>query len=297
MDFYQQPPSKQWGILKFRGTPFAEVWFKPDENPTALVLRIPQESYRNLELSRLLTMRNLLRALTITPEAVTSWVSQNLEESISGSVGTDLDNPLPCPPVTIPHLLITIQMKEEVPGEERSNPASSENSLARWQELQKRWNSIQMLEAKIDSLRQSVESGRIELDTQAKRNLTPEEKVHALSSDISQWTKAKSRAHHALPRARDFVQRATWAMVTPERKALDEILDEQKQPFLDGIQLEELALQVENLMKDRQTLAAQGVTVSQECKNMSNEIRTALTTLQNNAATRARQKKNSTRGK
>jgi hypothetical protein len=43
--FWEQPPSKQWAALKFRGEPLAEVWFKPQGEPSALTFRIPQESF------------------------------------------------------------------------------------------------------------------------------------------------------------------------------------------------------------------------------------------------------------
>src|SRR5262249_22958622 len=46
VNFSEQPPSKQWAALKYRGEKIAEVWFKPEDNPFALTIRIPQKSFQ-----------------------------------------------------------------------------------------------------------------------------------------------------------------------------------------------------------------------------------------------------------
>ena len=46
VNFSEQPPSKQWAALKYRGEKFAEVWFKPEGQPLALTFRIPQASFQ-----------------------------------------------------------------------------------------------------------------------------------------------------------------------------------------------------------------------------------------------------------
>jgi len=40
---------------------------------------------------------------------------------------------------------------------------------------------------------------------------------------VAQWSKAKDRVHHALPKVREFIHRATWALGSPERKKLEEL--------------------------------------------------------------------------
>src|SRR5215510_11616375 len=92
-----------------------------------------------------------------------------------------------------------------------------------WQDLEARWNSILGLEASIDRLRISMESLRSELESSRGRQLKSEEKFYALNADVAQWNKAKSRAHHALPKMREFIHRAVWALGAPERKKLDEL--------------------------------------------------------------------------
>jgi hypothetical protein len=69
VNFSDQPPSKQWSALKFRGETIAEVWFKPDDNPIALMFRIPQATFQIPGIDRRLTIENLLKAVGVAAGA------------------------------------------------------------------------------------------------------------------------------------------------------------------------------------------------------------------------------------
>ncbi len=115
--------------------------------------------------------------------------------------------------------------------------------------------------------------------------------MNALAADMAQWNKAKSRAHYALPKANEFIHRATWADGTPERKRLGEIF---KNPVASQTSLppaREVMEELEMLRKDRQVLAGKGAAVLQECKAIAADIQAALRRLQSNAAARASEKK------
>src|SRR5262249_14714734 len=127
-----------------------------------------------------------------------------------------------------------------------------------------------------------------EMEALSKRTLTAEEKVHALGADVARWTKAKSRVHYAVPKVREFIHRATWATGAPEWKALEEYFRHDAPLEILMTQVDKLREQLENLLKDRQVLAAHGVMVSQECENITTDMESAFTTLQENAATNAR---------
>ena len=73
MNFSEQPPSKQWAALKFRGEKIAEVWFKPEGEPFALTFRIPQASFQIPGMGQRLTTENLLKAVGLATEEVESW--------------------------------------------------------------------------------------------------------------------------------------------------------------------------------------------------------------------------------
>src|SRR5262249_23740126 len=97
------------------------------------------------------------------------------------------------------------------PMEDRPSDGPDVGS-AQWQDFEARWNAILALEGSIDTLRLTIESARVELENAWNKSLTPEEKLNALRADIAQLQKAKNRVHFTLPKVREFVHRATWAM-------------------------------------------------------------------------------------
>jgi hypothetical protein len=168
---------------------------------------------------------------------------------------------------------------------------------AKWQDLEARWNAILGLEAGIDTARISMEALRAELEASLRKVLTGDEKYHALNADVAQWNKAKSRIVFALPKAREYIHRATWAAGTPERKKLDEIFKNHIRPRVPCPRIDQVVEQLESLLKDRQVLSAQGVSVYQECKSISAEVEGALRTLRSNAAARATKKRGATQAR
>ena len=166
-----------------------------------------------------------------------------------------------------------------------------------WQALEALWKTILGLEAGIETLRQNTEGLRAEMEAAFKKSLTVEEKVHALQADVAQWNRAKSRIHYALPKAREFIHRATWALGVPERKRLEELVRSHIEPRVPLPQMDEIREQLEHLQKDRQVLFAQGNAVGQECRGIVAEIQRALSALQRNAADNARRKRDAKRQK
>lgn len=168
-------------------------------------------------------------------------------------------------------------------------------SLAKWQDLEARWTAILGMEAALDTLRISMEGLLAEIETLLKKALTIEEKTYALRGDVAQWERAKLRVHYALPKMKEFIHRAIWALGSPERKRLGELYRDRIQPQLPFPKIGEVLKQLGELQKDRQVLSALGKTVYQESRSMSAEIQGALRTLQNNA--NARRTKGATRSK
>jgi hypothetical protein len=297
VNFSEQPPSKQWAALKYRGEKFAEVWFKPEGEPFALTFRIPQESFHLPGMGELLTAENLLKAVGLATEEVESWHHEGASHSGTSGSDPELNTPLPPPPQDVPHLNLSVRLKpppRTVAPDEGSVPEIAEE---KWQDLEARWEVILGLEATIDTLRISMEGLRSELEASSRRMMTTEEKVHAFNADVAQWNKAKNRVHHALPKLREFLHRATWAKGTPERKKLEEIVENHIRPRIPCPEIHKVGEQLENLLKDRQVLSAHGVAVNQECKSISLEIQGAYRTLQNNAAANARKKMGEARKK
>jgi uncharacterized protein YoxC len=168
---------------------------------------------------------------------------------------------------------------------------------AKWQDLEARWKAILDLEASIETVRISTEGLRAEMEASSRKTMTPDEKVHALNADVHQWNKAKSRVLYALPKVREFIHRSTWATGTPERKKLEELFKNHIRPRIPFPQMDRVAEQLENLLKDWQVLSAHGASVYQECKSISLDVQGALRTLQSNAAANATKKRGAARAK
>jgi hypothetical protein len=166
-----------------------------------------------------------------------------------------------------------------------------------WQTLEAGWKTILGLEASIDTSRLSMDGLRAEMEAAYKKSLTVEEKLHALQADVAQWNKAKSRVHYALPKVREFIHRATWALGLPERKRLEEIFRNHIEPRIPLPEIDQVREQLGHLQKDRQVLFAQGNSVYQECRGIIAEIQRALSMLQRNAADKARSKRSAGREK
>lgn len=294
MNFSERPPSTQWAALKYRGEAFAEVWFKPDDEPFALTFRIPQESFHIPGMGQLLTPDNLLKAVGIAAEEVASWRPEGASPSDLGESSAEPGQPLAPPSQDVPHLTLYVRLKQPSQAAASDESAESEIPESRWQELEARWNTILGLEASIDTLRISVESLRAEMESSSRKSLSMEEKLHALNSDVAQWNKAKSLVTYALPKARDFIHRSTWAAGAPERKKLEELIKNHIRPRIPFPELDQVSDQLESLLKDRQVLSALGVSTSQECKGVLGGAQTALRNLQSNAAARATKSRGAT---
>ena len=291
MNFSERPPSTQWAALMYRGEQFAEVWFKPEGQPLALTIRIPQSSFHLPGMDQRLTIENLLKAVGVAPDEVESWRDDVGSRTGVTGPGPELSRPLSPPPQDVIYLNLYVGLKPAPPTGAPDESREPEIPETTWQFLEERWKLILGLEAGVDNLRISMEGLRSEMETASRASLTLEVKVHALSADVVQWNKAKSRIRYAVPKVGEFIHRAIWATAAPERKKLTELFESHIQPRIPFPQIDEVMAQFEGLLKDRQTLYAQGTTVYQDGKSICAECQGTLRTLQSNAAANASRKK------
>src|SRR5262249_5641167 len=153
----EQPPSKQWAALKYRGDKFAEVWFKPEGEPFALTFRIPQESFQIPGMGQLLTAENLLKAVGIATDEVESWRHEGASPSDMSGSSSELGLPLPPPPQDVTHLTLYVRLKPPPHAVAPKAGCEPEIPEAKWQDFEARWNAILGLEASMDTLRISME--------------------------------------------------------------------------------------------------------------------------------------------
>jgi hypothetical protein len=297
MKFVDQPPSKQWVGLKFRGQDFAGVWFKPEGDPHALTFRIPRTSFDIPGMDQLLTTENLLKSIGIATGEVESW---RLGETIhAGEDGSNaaFSELIAAPSADEEHLDIHLTLKSDPEATPAQAAPVPEVTQTRWQDLEARYKAIVSLEATMEGLRQRMESLRAEMEGAARKSLTGEERVHALNADVAQWSKAKNRVHHSVPKAKEYIHRATWALGLPERKRLEELFQNFIRPHISFPEIDETAELMETLLKDRQILLGHGTSVLQECQTIASEIQSTLRTVQTNAANRKRKHDAAAKGK
>jgi hypothetical protein len=293
----EQVPSDEWVALEHMWEEIAEAWFKPEGEGSTFMFRVPRDRFQTAEARERLTIEDLLEAASISIDEVESWRLGDDSHSTVDGTNPELRHPLPPPPPDATHLTVYVHLKPPAHAAVGNEGGEQEMPLKQLQALEACWRTILGLETSIDTLRLNMESLRVELEAAFRKSLTVEEKCHALQADVVQWTKAKSRVHYALPKVREFVHRATWASAVPERKRLEELVTEYIEPRIALPQMDEVRDQLNHLQKDRQVLFAQGNSVYQEGRALLADIQRALSTLQRNAADRARQKRSAGREK
>ncbi|HKB40540.1 MAG TPA: hypothetical protein VKD72_29210 [Gemmataceae bacterium] len=258
---------------------------------------VPQNRLDVTDVSQRATVEALLDAATISKAEVESWRLGDAAHSGADEANPELSHPLPPPPPDETHLTVYVHLKPPAQAPAGIEGPAQEISLEQWQSLEALWKTILGLEASIDASRVSMEGLQAEMEAAFKKPLTAEEKVHALQSDVSQWNKAKTRIHYELPKVREFIHRATWALTVSERKLLEEIVKNHIEPRNPFPGVDQVRERLEHLQKDRQVLYAQGTAVFQKCRATLAELQRALSALQRNAADRARQKRSAAREK
>jgi hypothetical protein len=231
----------------------------------------------------------------IAIEEVEAWRHDGPSDLATDGFASEIQKPLPPPPPDVPHLTIHVRMKPPPQTVAPSGTGEPEIPERGWEDLEGRWKAILDLEGSMDTLRISMEGLRAEMEASTTKTLTTEEKVHAFNADVAQWNKGKSRVIYALPKMRDYIHRATWAVGTPEKKKLEEIYKHHIRPRVHCPEIDEVGKQLDDLLKDRQALSAHGTLVYQECKRIFADLQSALSRLQTNAAMNAARKQRATR--
>ncbi|HEV3438749.1 MAG TPA: hypothetical protein VG122_15395 [Gemmata sp.] len=297
MNFSEQPPSKQWTALRYRGERVAEVWFKPEEEPAALKIRIPRSSFQIPGIGQRLTPELLLKAVGISPQEVDTWRHESTPDSVTNGSDSELGHLFSPPAPDVAHLNLYFILNPQPPVFAPSENNEPETPEAIWQHLEARWEAILSVEASVDSLRLSMEGLRAEMEAATGKALHVEEKVHASSADVALWNRAKNRIRYALPKLRECIHRSTWSKGAAERKMAEEYLTNHVRPRIHSPHLDQILAQYDSLLKNRQVLSAQGASVHQECKRILAETEAALRTLQRNSAANASKKRGATKRK
>ncbi|HEY2787036.1 MAG TPA: hypothetical protein VGJ05_18895 [Fimbriiglobus sp.] len=290
-------PSNKWVALTYLGEEIADAWLEQEGESVSLAFRVPRDRFQLSELQRHLTVENLLTAADVANDEVESW--RFGDESPPGPDGTGpgLNEPLPVPLPDADHLTVTVRLKPPAHPEGENEVGGEDVPPEKWQALEALWKTILGIEAGIDSLRLGMDGLRAEMEGAFRKTMGIEEKNNALQADVAQWNKAKTRVHYAVPKVKEFIHRATWSLGTPERKRLGELFKSHIEPRIPFPEMDKAREQLEHLQKDRQVLFAAGNAVNHEGRGILAEIQRAYSTLQRNAADKAKAKRSSAREK
>jgi hypothetical protein len=100
--FAERPASQAWERISLAHSPqnYVWAWFKPATAPQGLILRVPDETYRDHpELAAQWTMRTLLQAARVEPAVVSAWMLNGATFPGMNGASPYFDAPLPAPVV------------------------------------------------------------------------------------------------------------------------------------------------------------------------------------------------------
>ena len=98
--FAARPASQAWERLTFPDGSQNPVWawFKPATAPNGVILRVPDEVYRDRpDLAAQWTVRKLLQVASLEPASVSAWVFNGVSFPAMNGASPYLDAPLPAP--------------------------------------------------------------------------------------------------------------------------------------------------------------------------------------------------------
>jgi len=284
-------PADKWVALSHRGEDVAEAMLSSDGGSFVLSFQVPRDRLDGADGSPPLSIEDLLAAAAVSTDEVERWDFGDASPPGAAQTLNEEDEAEPGGSPDATSVTLTVRLKPLVPRTASHEVMVGDVPPEKWQALDACWKTILGLEASIDTLRLSLDGLRAEMENAFKKTLGADEKLNALQADVIQWNKAKSRVHFAVPKVREFVHRATWAVAAAERKRIGDLIKSHVEPRIPFPDMDKEREQMEHLQKERQLMFAQGNAVGLEGRGLLAEIQRALSTLQRNAADKARAKR------
>ncbi len=220
MNFAQRPPSPSWERLSFADAPqqWVWAWFKPPHAPHGLVLRVPEEAFRDANHAPP-TLRKVLHSAGIDPRIVSMWYLYGVPYDAQQGANPVLDAAIPQPPPTAdPTILVLINpltlswngppagtpvapalQAAPLPGGHQPSPAAI---LAR---IDAEWNSILEIETQLSPMRKQVQATLSRINA-LNRDLSAEERVSSDNQDKADWLDARRWLRDASARLSRFIK-------------------------------------------------------------------------------------------
>lgn len=194
-DFSGRPPSTAWESIAFADSAqtFVWVWFKPANVPQGLILRIPDEVYRDYPHLERLTIRKLLQAAGVEPNCVSVWYLYGVPYEGQNGTSPSLDQPIPEPAAGVdPNIVVYINARpaETMQHAAASVPTEQGHCSAVFLSIDRDWNASLQIEQQLTTLRKQLANMLARLNT-LNRDLTPEESCAADRLDKKDWQDAR----------------------------------------------------------------------------------------------------------
>jgi hypothetical protein len=221
MNFAQRPPSPSWERLPVADAPqqWVWAWFKPPHAPHGLVVRVPEEAFRDDPGRPAPTLRKVLHSAGIDPRSVSIWYLYGAPHDARQGANPLLDAVIPQPPPGAdPTILVLINplalpwsgpppgtpaapMFQAVPPSGGHQPSAAA-ILAR---IDAEWNSILEIETQLNPMRKQVQ-GTLSRINALNRDLSAEERVSSDNQDKSDWLDARRWLRDASARLSRFIK-------------------------------------------------------------------------------------------
>jgi hypothetical protein len=195
MHFAERLPSTAWESVPFPDDPhwFIWAWFKPAGAPQGLVVRIPDQIYRDPS-RRGVTMRRVLAAAGVDPRAAAMWTLYGAAYDAQQGASPALDFPIPEPPPGADpsiHVVVHSFVPAVAP------PAPLPPSVApgagggdAFAHIAEEWNLSLQLEQQLAAAAKQLNATLLRLNS-LNRDLSSEEGRSADQLDKKEWQDAR----------------------------------------------------------------------------------------------------------
>jgi hypothetical protein len=196
MHFAERPPSSAWEAISFPDEPhtFCWAWFKPAAAPHGLVIRIPEETFRNPARRLPLTLRRVLAAAGIDPREVALWSLYGVGYDAQQGANPALDFPIPEPGAagdpSIHIFLHALPAAVVAPVPLPAAVAPGRSGGDPYSRIAEEWNLSLQLEQQLAAAAKQLNATLQRLNS-LNRDLSPEEGRAADQLDKKEWQDAR----------------------------------------------------------------------------------------------------------
>jgi hypothetical protein len=196
MHFAERIPSTAWESIPFPDDPhsFFWAWFKPAGAPQGLVIRVPDEIYREPTRRGAVTMRRVLAAAGIDARAVAMWTLYGTAYDAQQGLSPALDFPIPATAAGVDPS-IHIVVNSFVPALVAAGPlptavAPSSGGNDAFAHVDEEWSLSLVLEQQLAAAAKQLNATLLRLNS-LNRDLSSDEGRAADQLDKKEWQDAR----------------------------------------------------------------------------------------------------------